>query len=163
MPRLNVARHADAVRDDRGDEELPALVAPPGSAGRGRPAVVFERAGRLLAALFEHGGTMVLSVALPEPYSDESIDVSLSLVSGDGRRVTACRESLLEALEAGGCRVPSKRCLGPCGRVLPLARFARNRTTNDGHVKRCRECEKRRVAEYDAKYREVHGHKRLTK
>lgn len=33
-----------------------------------------------------------------------------------------------------------KRCLGPCGRMLPLRRFRAERKNPDGRAARCREC-----------------------
>ncbi len=60
-------------------------------------------------------------------------------------------------------REPSKRCHGPRGRLLALSRFARNRSSPDGHLRRCRDCEKQRVAAYDADYFKRHGTRRPTK
>jgi hypothetical protein len=35
---------------------------------------------------------------------------------------------------------PTKRCTGPCGRVLPLGRFAKNASRSDGLQSWCRDC-----------------------
>ncbi len=154
-------RRAEAVQAGRNTdaEPLPAALAPPASGPRARGRSRDQLIG-CLADLCELGEfTMIVSLSTDPEHADA--DVTVSLVAG-GRRRVACRASLLEALRVVTAAEPVKTCT-LCKRTLPLARFARNRTTNDGHVKRCRECEKARVGEYDRKYREVHGHKRLTK
>ena len=41
-----------------------------------------------------------------------------------------------------------KRCEGPCGQVLAIDDFYKNRNTFDGHSDQCRECDKKSASEW---------------
>jgi hypothetical protein len=64
---------------------------------------------------------------------------------------------LHDALQVAMARAPQKRCNGPRGRLLPLECYAADRSNRDGRLRRCRRCERERIAQYDAKVEAATG------
>ncbi len=50
---------------------------------------------------------------------------------------------------------PTKKCTGPCGKVLPLGDFHKNKSMRDGHAYWCRECRNSHLRERYARLAHV--------
>lgn len=108
-----------------------------------------HRLWELLAGLLADGGTVTLT---QDTDADGDLVTYTAAVIRGGRRSSACRQRLDDALRAAAGAEPTKPC-PRCGRVLPLSAFADDRSSPDGRLRYCRDDERRRVKDYAARKR----------
>lgn len=112
------------------------------SPGRPRPT-------RPTADLFVTFFATFRFVSISVSQDGEGDTYTLHGTTHDGVRVQVMRDSALEMVEAALGR-GRKRCLR-CGQEKSIEEFARLRSSPDGHLPRCKVCERQRVRQYARK------------
>jgi hypothetical protein len=108
--------------------------------GRGGGALVFKQIGRLVVDLLADDGPLLMIAATADEFH-----VSVKAE----QRLTGCRATLLEALAVAADREVKKNCR-KCGKELPLSRYALDSNSSDGRLRRCKVCERARIAKWYA-------------